>query len=48
MSAGLSLGALRFGKRYFLINFGERHEFEIEQVLADNDFAVKDIHTLER
>ena len=48
MSAGLSLGALRFGKRYFLINFGERHEFEIEQVQADGDFTVKDIHTLER
>jgi len=46
--SGLSFGALRFGKRYFLLNFGERHEFEIEQVLGGDDFLVKDIHTLER
>ena len=45
---GLSLGALRNGKRYYLINFGERHEFEIEQILADGNFRVKDLTTLER
>lgn len=45
---GLSLGALRNGKRYYLINFGERHEFEVEQIRADGDFRVKDLTTLER
>ncbi|MFZ9503291.1 MAG: hypothetical protein ACO263_01860 [Cyclobacteriaceae bacterium] len=45
---GLSLGALRNGKRYYLINYGERHEFEIEQILADGNFRVKDLTTLER
>jgi len=48
MTRGLSFGALRFGKRYFLINFGERHDFQIEQILANGDFQVKDLHTLER
>lgn len=45
--AGLSFDVLRVGKRYYLINFGDRHEFEIERILI-NDFKVKDIHTLER
>lgn len=45
--AGLSFDVLRVGKRYYLINFGDRYEFEIERILI-NDFKVKDIHTLER
>lgn len=44
---GVSFDVLRVGKRYQLINFGERYEFEIEKILV-NDFNVKDIHTLER
>jgi hypothetical protein len=46
--AGLSFDVLRVGKRYFLVNFGERFEFEIEKILYNQDFKVKDIHTLER
>jgi hypothetical protein len=45
--AGISFDVLRVGKRYSLINFGERYEFEIEKILY-NDFKVKDVHTLER
>lgn len=45
--AGLSFDVLRVGKRYSLINYGDRYEFEIERILLD-DFKVKDIHTLER
>lgn len=46
--AGLSFDVLRTGKKYRLINFGETHEFIIESVLADGDFKVKDLLTLER
>jgi hypothetical protein len=46
--AGLSLGVLRNGKKYFLVNHGERHEFEIEHTLINGDFKVKDLLTLER
>jgi hypothetical protein len=46
--AGLSFGALRAGKKYFLINFGDRYEFQIENILTNGDFKVKDLHTLER
>jgi hypothetical protein len=44
----LSFGALRTGKKYFLINFGDRYEFQIENILTNGDFKVKDLHTLER
>jgi len=46
--AGLSFDVLRTGKKYRLINFGETHEFEIENILSNGDFKVKDILTLER
>jgi hypothetical protein len=45
---GLSFDVLRTGKKYKLINYGERHDFVIEDILADGDFHVKDVHTLER
>jgi hypothetical protein len=46
--AGLSFGVLRNGKKYWLRNHGERHEFEIEYILDDGNFRVKDLLTLER
>jgi hypothetical protein len=45
---GLSFDALRVGKRYRLINFGEVNEFAVEYILPNGDFKVKNIHTLER
>jgi hypothetical protein len=44
---GLSFDVLRIGKKYSLINFRERYEFVIEEILADRNFKLKDIHTLE-
>jgi hypothetical protein len=46
--AGLSFDVLRVGKKYRLINFGDQYEFQIERILANGDFKVKDLHTLER
>lgn len=46
--AGLSFDVLRVGKKYRLTNFGETHEFIIERILANGDFKVKDILTLEQ
>jgi len=46
--AGLSFDVLRNGKKYRLINFGEGHEFIIENILGNGDFKVKDLLTLER
>ncbi|HZX75346.1 MAG TPA: hypothetical protein VFE57_13045 [Cyclobacteriaceae bacterium] len=46
--AGLSFDVLRVGKKYSLINFGDRYEFEIERIMVNGDFKVKDLTTLER
>ncbi len=45
--AGLAFDVLRVGKKYSLVNYGDRYEFEIERILH-NDFKVKDLTTLER
>jgi hypothetical protein len=46
--AGLSFDVLRVGKKYRLINLDDTYEFEIERILTNGDFKVKDLHTLER
>lgn len=46
--AGLSFDVLRTGKKYRLTNYGERHEFVVENILANGDFKVKDLLTLKR
>ena len=46
--AGLAFDVLRTGKKYRLVNFGETHEFVIENILTNGDFKVKDTLTLER
>ena len=43
----LSFDVLRVGKKYTLVNFGEQFDFEIERILSNGDFKVKDLHTLE-
>ena len=45
--AGLSFNALRVGKKYRLVNFGDTYEFQVERILVNDDFKVKDLHTLE-
>jgi hypothetical protein len=46
--AGLSIDVLRNGKKYSLVNFGDRYEFIIESILGNGDFKLKDLHTLEK
>jgi hypothetical protein len=46
--AGLSFDVLRVGKKYRLTNFGDVYEFEIERIIGNGDFKVKDLNTLER
>jgi hypothetical protein len=45
---GLAFSSLRVGKKYRIVNFGDINEFEIEQILGNSDFGVKDLLTLER
>lgn len=43
----MSFDALRVGKRYYLTNFGERFEFQIQERKENDNFLVKDLNTLE-
>jgi hypothetical protein len=43
----LSFNALRVGKKYYLVNHGERFEFEVLSRLHQDNFLVKDLNTLE-
>lgn len=43
----ISIDNLRVGLRYRLENYGDKVEFEVLEKLSDNDFRVKDLHTLE-
>jgi hypothetical protein len=45
--AGLSFDVLRVGKKYRLMNFGDRYEFVIEEILGNENFRLKDLQTLE-
>ncbi len=43
----LSFENIRVGKKYILKNYGEKALFQVLEKTADNDFWVKDLHTLE-
>ncbi len=43
----ISLDTIRVGKKYYLINHGERHDFFVMEKITNKNFKVKDAHTLE-
>lgn len=43
----ISFDNIRIGKKYFLSNYGEESEFEVLEWLGDEDYKLKDLHTLE-
>ena len=45
--SGISYTSLRAGHKYWIVNFGEKIEFEILEVLYPLDFVIKDLTTLE-
>ena len=38
---------MRVGESYTLVNFGEKSEFRLMEVLDRDDYRLQDIHTLE-
>ncbi|MFY0688629.1 MAG: hypothetical protein JXQ90_15750 [Cyclobacteriaceae bacterium] len=44
---GLSFSSLRVGERYWAVNFRERFEFELIEIVNPGEFVLKDVHTLE-
>ncbi len=43
----ISLDTIRVGKRYYLINHGERYDFIVLEKLYNNNCKLKDLFTLE-
>ena len=43
----LALNSLRKGHCYKVVNFGDVYEFQIIEILLEDDFLLKDIHTFE-
>lgn len=46
--APIAFDRIRVGKKYFIQNLGEACRFEVEEKIADQNFKIKDLETLER
>lgn len=44
---GIAFNNLRVGKKYKLVNHRELFEFEIMEVVSNDEFRLKDLYTLE-
>jgi len=44
----ISLDTIRIGKKYYIINFGEKHEFIVLKRISESNFLIKDLLTLEK
>jgi hypothetical protein len=43
----MSFDNIRVGKKYWLRNYGEKTEFQVQKSLGGNDFILKDLNSLE-
>ncbi len=43
----ISLDNLRVGRKYYLKNYGESFDFEVIEVLSQDDFRIKNVNSLE-
>jgi hypothetical protein len=44
---GISTISVRVGKKYRLINNGEKTDFQVLEILSDKNFIIKDLTTLD-
>ncbi len=45
--SGLAFSSMRVGKKYRLINYGEKSEFILQEVIGRNDYKLKDLFSME-
>ncbi|MEQ8629673.1 hypothetical protein [Ekhidna sp.] len=45
--SGLAFSSMRIGKKYCLINYGEKSEFTLMEVVGRNDYRLKDLFSME-
>ncbi|WP_370086234.1 hypothetical protein [Ekhidna sp.] len=44
---GIAFSSMRVGKKYRLINYGEKSEFMLKEVVGRNDYLLKDLFSME-
>lgn len=44
---GMAFSSMRVGKKYRLINYGEKSEFVLLEVMGRNDYKLKDLFSME-
>lgn len=45
--AGIAFTSMRVGKKYSLLNYGEKIEFELIEVFNNKDYRLKDLFSME-
>lgn len=45
--SGMAFSSMRVGKKYRLINYGEKSEFTLMEVIGRNDYRLKDLFSME-
>ena len=45
--SGLAFSSMRVGKKYRLINYGEKSEFMLLEVVGRDDYRLKDLFSME-
>ena len=45
--SGLAFSSMRVGKKYRLINYGEKTEFVLQEVVGRDDYKLKDLFSME-
>lgn len=45
--SGMAFSSMRVGKKYRLINYGEKSEFVLLEVIGRNDYKLKDLSSME-
>ncbi|WP_425391185.1 hypothetical protein [Ekhidna sp.] len=46
--SGLAFSSMRVGKKYRLVNYGEKSEFMLLEVVGRNDYKLKDLFSMEK
>ncbi|MEP1033300.1 hypothetical protein [Ekhidna sp.] len=45
--SGMAFSSMRVGKKYRLVNYGERNDFTLMEVIGRNDYKLKDLASME-
>ncbi|UXP30936.1 hypothetical protein N6H18_11295 [Reichenbachiella agarivorans] len=44
----IALNNIRTHKEYVLVNYGEKYEFRVVEIVSDEEFILQDVHIMEQ